>query len=542
MKKKILLFFGLIILSNLTFGQDGEVGNGFYNLDTVRQLKITFEQDNWADLLDSMRIYGDGLLIGNVELEGANYENVGVRYRATKSFKPGSKHNSLHIRLNYINKKQNHKGYKTLILSNALRDPSMVREVLGYEIARKYMPAPQANYAKVEINGDSYGLFVNIEAVDGQFLEKYFGSSNNSFFKCTPTFDEKSKTPEGCKNNIYSSLEYEPKVSCYTRNFEIKSKEGWDDLIELTKILNDDVDNLENILNIDRTLWMLAFNNVLVNLHSYSGANSQNYYLYKDANGQFSTIVSELNYAFGSYKSIGSGSDLELKDLQRLDPLLHADNPTKPLISRLLQNSMNKKIYLDHIRTIVYDNFENDSYEEQSKKLQALIKPHLEEEINKEYSMEEFEKSLTTTIGKRSKIPGIVELMSKRSKFLKKHPEVSVIPPSADKIVVTRRAKFSNENITNFNILTTVENRAKRVLLYYRFDKNQKYNKVYMTDDGKNNDGEAGDELFGVTVVPTNGENAIEYFILSENAAAVGFSPLDYMFNPFTSNLDDLNK
>ena len=62
MKKKFLLFFGLIILSNISFAQDNEMIKGFYNTDTVRQLTITFEQDNWAELLDSMRIYGDGFL------------------------------------------------------------------------------------------------------------------------------------------------------------------------------------------------------------------------------------------------------------------------------------------------------------------------------------------------------------------------------------------------------------------------------------------------------------------------------------------------
>ena len=542
MKKKILLFFGLIILSNIGIGQDNDMKGDFYDITTVRQIKITFEQSNWADLLDSMRIYGDGLLIGNIEIEGEKYENAGIRYRRTKSFKPGKKHNALHIKLDYINKNQNHEGYETFILSNAVRDPSMVREVLGYEIAGKYMPSPQANYAKVEINKENYGLFVNIEAVDDQFLKKHFGSSDNSFFKCTPTFSDNDKTPEGCKKNIYASLEYEPKANCYTRNFELKSKEGWDDLIELTKVLNEDIDKLQNVLNIDRALWMLAFNNVLVNLNSYSGANSQHYYLYKDGNGQFNTIISELNYSFGSFKSIGSGSDLQLKELQKLNPLLHIDNPTKPLISRLLQDPLIKKIYINHIRTIVYDNFENGYYEEQAKKLQSLIKPHLEEDQNKDYTIEEFEKSLNTTIGKRSKIPGIVELMSKRSKFLKKNAAVSVFPPVVKNVEVAKRAKFSNEMVNDFNILATVEKRAKRVVLYYRFDPTKKYQKAFMSDDGKNNDGESGDKVFGVTVKPGEGQNAIEYFILSENAAAASFTPDDYMFNPYTSNLEDLNK
>jgi len=40
------------------------------------------------------------------------------------------------------------------------------------------------------------------------------------------------------------------------------------------------------VLNVDRTLWMLAFNNTIANLSSYSGQQSQNFYLYKDQYGQ----------------------------------------------------------------------------------------------------------------------------------------------------------------------------------------------------------------------------------------------------------------
>ncbi|MBK8428777.1 MAG: CotH kinase family protein [Lewinellaceae bacterium] len=60
---------------------------------------------------------------------------------------------------------------------------------------------------------------------------------------------------------------------------------------------------------------------------SYTGNYSQNYYLYKDNFGRFQPVHWDLNLAFGSFKNTGKGSDLEIEDLQTLDPLLHADNP-----------------------------------------------------------------------------------------------------------------------------------------------------------------------------------------------------------------------
>ncbi len=513
----------------------------FYDNSSVPELRLKFDQKNWAEDLDSLRIYGDGHLIGGATIDGSKYENVGIRYRGSRSFQTGSKRNAFHIKINYINKNQNHLGYKTLKLSNALRDPSMIREVLSYEIARQYMPAPKANHIKLYINDEYYGLFINLEAINDQFLEQHFGSSDGSFFKTSAGLDPKSAA-NGCKQNLYGSLEYEKGANCYLNNYEIKSKEGWDDLIELTRVLNEEPNNIEKVLNVDRALWMLAFNNVLVNLSSYSGQNSQNYYLYKDQFGQFNPIIWDLNLSFGSFKNIGKGSDLKLKELQRLDPLLHVDNISKPLISQLLKNSMYQKMYLSHIRTILYDHFIDGQYEKRAKELQRLIADPVFKDKNKFYAHNEFLASLDNTTGKRSKIPGIVELMKKRASFLKKHPKISVFPPTVDEIMVEKREKFSNTMIKNFKIQAKIDKLPKRVKLLYRFNNNEAYQTVMMEDDGKSNDGKAGDKVYGATIDPAGKGDKIEYYIVAENPGAVGFGPSNYMFEPYTASLSELNK
>ena len=66
------------------------------------------------------------------------------------------------------------------------QDPSFVREVLSYEIARKYMPASKANYANVYVNDTLIGLYTNVESVGGEFLEGHYNSSDNPFIKGNP--------------------------------------------------------------------------------------------------------------------------------------------------------------------------------------------------------------------------------------------------------------------------------------------------------------------------------------------------------------------
>lgn len=541
MKHIILLPFVLLIgFAQAVQAQTETAEADFYDVNSIQQINIKFDQDNWRYLLDSLRVNGDDFLLSEVTINDAKYSDVGVRYQGSRSFAIGEKRNSLYIKLNYISKDKSHQGHKIIKLSNALRDPSMVRQVLSYEIARDYMPAPKANFSKVYINGEYYGLFVNVEAVEDAFLKENFGSTNGSFFQCNP--DKSQKAATGCKSEVYGSLQYDDQAKCYLPNFTLLSQTGWDDLMELTRTLNNSPQLVGRILDVDEALWMLVFNNVLVNLNSYSGQSSPNYYLYKDSQGRFHTIIHDLNLSFGSFKNTGVGSDLSLKELQQLDPMLHADDPTKPLISKLLQDEMNRKMYAAHIRTMMKDWFWSDRFERRAKELQQLIRKPLEEDPNKFYTMKEFDQSLTTTIGERSQIPGLVSFMKARANFLKQHPVLTVLPPSVASVEVVGRKPLSSELVKDFQINAKVERFPRTVKLYYRFFEENDFMEMTMQDDGKSEDGAAGDELYGVRIVPPAGVRSIEYYIVAENAKAISYEPGRYMYERHRANLDELNR
>ncbi|MEO1261215.1 MAG: CotH kinase family protein [Bacteroidota bacterium] len=505
----------------------------FYKTDKIQEIKITFKENNWQYVLDSLRFNGDGYQSAKVNINGQVFEGAGVQFRGTKSFRVGANRNPMNIRLNHTDEHQNLDGYTTVKLSSALRDPSMVREVLGYEIARNYMPAPWANYAKVTVNGEYYGLFVNIESVqDPAFRKRYFDGASNAFFKANEVL--KNEDVDGCKNNIYGSLQYDEAEKCYMNNFRKFSKHGTGELLQMVKVLNQAPDKIGSMLNVDVTLWMHAFNNVLVNLSSYSGNRSVNYYLYKDNKNQFTPIIWDMNLAFGSYKNIGNGSDLKTRQLYSLDPLLHTDNELKPLIQRLLADPYNKKLYLSHVRTILYDYFENDKYLERAKELQSLITADFANDLNRYYELDDFNNSLEKVIGRKSKVPGLKWLMDKRADFLKIHPQVSVLPSEITDINVQPRERMSVKQVDNFKISANVGQFPKKVVLHYRLEGKKEFKSVNMIskEDGK----------FEVVVTPSMGERSIDYYIVAENASMVSHSPTNYMWEYHHVSLDELNK
>lgn len=540
MKRNLLTFLcSLILITPDNFAQTPATQREFYDISSIADVEIRFGETNWQYMLDSLRVNGDKMLVATVKIDGSEYKNVGVRYAGTRGYVMGGQRNTLILKLNLIHRSQHHQGFKTLRFSNALRDPSMIREVLSYQVAREYMPAPRANFVNVKINGNMYGLMVNVQNVDGQFVEEHFSTNDGSFFKANPPID--LNEPEGCKKKAFCNLYYEPSASCYLYNYEMLSEYGWDDLIELTRVLNEDLPNVEQVLNVDRALWMLAFNNVLVNLNSYTGSVSENYYLYRDGYGRFNPILWDMNLSFGSFKNTGSGSDLDLKGLQQMDPFLHEKNPAKPLISQLLSNEHFRRVYTSHMRTILYEWFVNDKYLKQARELQALIEPVLAKDPNKFYSMEEFKASLDKTIGTKSKIPGIHELMDKRASFLKKQKELAIIPPAFEPPYVKGRDPLVSTNISDFKIQTKVSKFTRQVHIYYRFEGESTFRMQHMADDGKHEDNEAGDQVYGIVLKPEKG-SAIEYYFVAENVGAIAFDPPNYMFNLHRADLAELNK
>ena len=87
--------------------------------------------------------------------------------------RPGRKR-SLNLSLDFADTKQRLYGYKTLNLLNSHEDPSFLSTVLYSHIARQYIPAPKANFVKVVINGESWGVYVNAQQFDKEFLNENF--------------------------------------------------------------------------------------------------------------------------------------------------------------------------------------------------------------------------------------------------------------------------------------------------------------------------------------------------------------------------------
>ena len=181
----------------------------------IRNIDIYFSQTNWDDSLDIYYANGlsERLIADSILIDGVMDDNVGIKYKGNSSYNVANVKNPMNIKLDYVNNGQSIDGYNVLKLSNGFRDPSFVREVLSYEMAREYMPSPKATYAKVTVNGTLIGLYTCVQSIDDDFTNENFYERKGPFFKV----DNTGISVPGCSGPL-GILEYYSDTNCYPKS------------------------------------------------------------------------------------------------------------------------------------------------------------------------------------------------------------------------------------------------------------------------------------------------------------------------------------
>ncbi|HQV52407.1 MAG: CotH kinase family protein [Flavobacteriales bacterium] len=491
---------------------------GLYDLGSVREVRLYFAEPDWNDLLDTLYLAGDERLQGDLIIDGTSIPDVGVRYKGFSSYSSSREKNPFNIKLDHVHAGQNYQGYEKLKLSNVIQDPSFLREVLSYEIVRKYMPASQANYANVYVNDILIGLYANVEDVSKEFVDSHFGSRGNPFVKGNPTTVDLN----GENSNLSNSPGTD--IADYYDLYSLESDEGWDELYTLIDVLNNDPENVEEILNVDRTLWMHAFNYALINFDSYVGY-AQNYYLYMDDNARWNPILWDMNMSFASFRLTDASTHwngFSIAQAITIDPLEHLNSVSvqpRPLMRNLFQNPTYQRMYLAHMRTIVDENFADHSYYSRAEGLRDIIAPYVLADTNKFYSYQAFLDNLDETFVDLIDYPGIAELIDQRTVYLYDYPGFTNQP------VVSDVAHFPVEIAVGEEVaITATIVGSDSAFLAYRTSENGLFEHIELKDDGLNADGSAGDGVFGTLL--TASSSLIQFYIYAENATAGVFEPV----------------
>ena len=291
----VVLFFGLayFVMDNVGSKQKFTYGEHLFQEGMVSEINIEIDEVDWQDLLENP--LAEEYYRADVTINGELMGNVAIRTKGNTSLSSvansDSDRYSFKLDFDYYDDNGNYHGLRKLCLNNTYADNSYMREYICYKIMDDMgLPVPRCAYSHITVNGEEWGLYLAVEAVDEVFLQTNFEDATGDLYK-----------PEGMGGTGADLVYRGDDIAEYTGlhlKTNLETSDG-SEIIALMKALETG-EGLEEVLDVENALKYLAANVALANFDSYLGGTTHNYYIYEE-NGVFSMIPWDLNLAFGGF-------------------------------------------------------------------------------------------------------------------------------------------------------------------------------------------------------------------------------------------------
>lgn len=511
--KKIIALSVLLICFIALESQPVFPDNGpLYNDGTVPRIDITIDSDTleWLyreENLESNMEFTARFIFDNGEIRDT-IDPVGFRLRGNTS--RHSQKKSFKVSFNTFASGGKYFGVEKLNLNGEHNDPSVIRSKVCWDILRKMdIPAPRANHVRVYINNDYYGLYINVEHIDEEFVKSRFAHNDGNLFKCLYPADLNyiGEDPDLYKLTPYGR-----------RTYALKTNEEADDysgIAHFIDVLNNTSGenlkcDLDEVFNTYDYLKVIAADVLFGNWDGYI-YNQNNFYLYHNTTtNKFEYITYDLDNTLGIDWLNRDWATRNMYDWQQ-----HGDN-YRPLYERLMDNGELRDQYTFYMNQLVSEILDIDSLIAAIGQRRDMIAPYLTDDpyypLDYGYGMDDFYSSYTTALGGHVD-HGLFPYLQTRVDAIVDQLEGTEMNPVI-KYIDHQKVSSTAAQVVAY---VEVENRPANVILEYSLD-GSSWKSIGMYDDGNHNDGLAGDLFFGATISGMNEENETIYQVFADDS------------------------
>jgi len=349
----------------------------------VNTLSITISDENWQDILDNPldEEYHETAITFN----GVTLDSVAIRTKGGSSLSSvansSSDRYSFKVDINEYVSGQKFFGLKKFTLQNSFNDPSYMREVIAYELMDEMgVPTPEHAYVNFYVNGELFGLYLMVEAVDGEFVEKHFTNSNGDLYK-----------PDGTGSDL---LWLGDDIQSYT-DINLQTNEDTTDNGAFINFVESLDKGETSAIDIDTLLRYMSVSTSLSNLDSYHGPLAHNYYIYDD-DGVFSILPWDFNESFGTFNM--DCNSVDVRELYIDEPVSGALSE-RPLIANVFAEQSNLDTYHSYLTQLINGSLSSDTFNARVNEIADLIREHVQNDPTSFYGSTYFEQNLTSTTG-----------------------------------------------------------------------------------------------------------------------------------------------
>ncbi len=481
-----------------------------YDTSVLRTLHLSFHDADWLQRLqDNYDV--ETPILADLMVDGVSYPDVGVRIRGNSSYwalPPGSLKFSLKIYIDHVHSSQDLLGYSTLNLNNGYRDPTFCREVIHNNFVARFIPNARSNHVTVTLNGENWGVYVNVQQHNKRMLRDYFVNADGLRVKCSGNANGPALRYLGTDPSLYT-------------DYEIESDGGLADplgalLAASYAVTHGDLSQLDTIdalFAIDPSIWSVALENLLTDDDSYIKKGCD-FVTYTDPlDGRLHLLQRDNN----------EGLITPWFSITR-----NFENPTKPLLYHILSHPELRQRYMAHFRTLQRDT----TWSYFGPILDAhrnLIDAAVQADPKKLYSHELFLNNFTVRVDMPypglagGLITGLEQFISGREAYLQTDPELMAAGPTIHWVFPSSASPAHTDPVWILASVDPAGAAVSAVELFYRTSPSSTYRRIPMLDDGASGDGAAGDGVYGAQLPPgASAGQIIRYYVMAKSANTYG--------------------
>ena len=152
--------------------------------DTSRVHTIDIVIDDWDAFLETAT--SEEYTVCSVIIDNKAVRNVAIRGKGNTSLSTvssmGSQRYSFKIEFDHYDSGKTYKGLDKLCLNNLIQDNTYMKDYLAYQLMAEFgVDAPLCSYAWVTVNGEDWGLYLAVEAVEDSFMEREYNGEGDLY-------------------------------------------------------------------------------------------------------------------------------------------------------------------------------------------------------------------------------------------------------------------------------------------------------------------------------------------------------------------------
>lgn len=406
-----------------------------FDTDSILTVNILMDETDWNDMLANAT--AEEYYQCDVEINGTTFYRVAIRPKGNTSLTsiasdPTTDRYSFKLEFDHYVDGQTCFGLDKLILNNNYADATNMKEALIYDMYQYLgVDASLYNYAKISVNGEYWGVYLALEAVEDSFMIRNYGVQDGELYKPDSMNMGGERDPGGdfkaddkdFSGRDFGDMDFEnmtpPDTSDapdraggmggfsasggadlgYTDDDLDSYETIWDgEVTDTTKADHKRVvaalknisegKDLEDDMDIDNLLRYMAVHIFSVNEDSLSGSMAHNYYLY-ESGGKLNLIPWDYNLAFGG---MGRGDDASDVINSPIDDAFSATD----FFDTLMADETYHSQYYEYLRQLVKEYVDGGGFDAFYARVRSQIDALVETDPTASYSYDEYQTAVDT--------------------------------------------------------------------------------------------------------------------------------------------------